>query len=611
MERVWPGAIVEENTLQFHISAIRKALGADRGLLKTVSGRGYRLLGTWTVRQATEAEHRVDLSERKPRQPFQTNVPIAGSALIGRSAPRQHLLDVLSAYRVVTLTGPGGIGKSVLALEVARSLFPTLEGNCWFVELASLSDQALVPSAVASVLGLRMGGNEISAESVARLIDGEKLLLVLDNCEHLVDAAASLAEALVRMCPNALVLATSREILRIEGEYVYRVSPLDVPPQRRRAAVDINDYSAVQLFTARLTALNSGFSARPESLPLIAAICRHLDGIPLAIEFAAARAATLGLQQVADRLIDRFSLLTAGRRTALPRHQTLRATLDWSYELLRESERALLRRLAIFVGGFTLDAATAVMSDTGSTTAIVAEGIASLTAKSLVSLDTATLSGRWRLLETIRAYAFDKLVESGEAARVARRHAEFFRDFLPPAMNGPFVAVDDLPRYAREIDDVRTALEWAFSRDGDAVGVGVNLAVVAAPVFVTMSLLSECHRWSERALLALDETMRGAVEEMYLQANLGFSLLHTSGGSDAAGSALNNSLAIAKERSDVHYQMWLQSSLNVFHSRNGGYKKRAAKRKAHLRRCQHRWRFGCCRGGPFPVGKFALLCRRS
>jgi predicted ATPase/DNA-binding winged helix-turn-helix (wHTH) protein len=567
MDRVWPGAIVEENTLQFHISAIRKALGADRGLLKTVSGRGYRLLGAWTVRQVTE--HRVDLSDRKPKQPLRTNVPVAASALIGRSAPRQHLLNVLSAYRVVTLTGPGGIGKSVLALEVARGLSPTLEGDCWFGELASLSDPALVPSAAASVLGLRIGGEEISAASVARAIDQESLLLVLDNCEHLADAAAQLAEAVVRTCPNALVLATSREILRIEGEYVYRVPPLDVPPQLPENAARLDEYSAVQLFTARLTSLDSDFSGRPENLPLIAAICRQLDGIPLAIEFAAARAATLGLQQIVNRLNDRFSLLTAGRRTALPRHRTLRATLDWSYELLPEPERALLRRLAIFVGGFTLDAATAVMSDTSVTASVVAEGIASLAVKSLISLEASTASGRWRLLETTRAYALDKLAEKGEAENVARRHAEFFQNLFAPTLAGPLVAPEELPGYAREIDNLRAALDWAFSHDRGDVDIGVGLVVAAAPVFPAMSLLPECHRWSERALLALGDDRRGTAEEMRLQAALGYSLMFTHGESDVARAALERSLFVAEDRGDVLYQMWLLSTLNIFHVRNG------------------------------------------
>jgi predicted ATPase/DNA-binding winged helix-turn-helix (wHTH) protein len=571
MERVWPGAVVEENTLQFHISAIRKALGADRSLLKTVSGRGYRLLGRWDVREATALGRPGDVAERKPIQLFRTNVPIAGSALIGRSAPRQHLLDVLSAYRVVTLTGPGGIGKSVLALEVARSIFPTLEGNCWLVELASLSDPALVPAAVSIVLGLRIEDSEISAESIARVLDREKLLLVLDNCEHLVDAAARLAEAIVRMCPNASVLATSREILRIESEYAYRVPPLDVPPPLQEEEDVVHEYSAVQLFNARLLALDAGSLVRPENLPLIAAICRHLDGIPLAIEFAAARAATLGLQQTADLLSDRFSLLTAGRRLALPRHQTLRATLDWSYELLPESERTLLRRLAICAGGFTLEAATAVMGDSHATAPIVADGIASLVAKSLVSLNASVPAGRWRLLETIRAYALNKLAESGETERVARRHAAFFRDLFAPAAKGPFVCFHDLPRYVRDIDNMRAALDWTFSAGAERADIGVGLAITAAPVLLAMSMLPECHGWSERALLALDDAMHGGAEEMHLQANLGFSAMLMHGLSDVALAALNRSLRIADERGDARYQMSLLAWLNIFHARNGNF----------------------------------------
>lgn len=567
MQQVWPGAIVEDNTLQFHISAIRKALGADRGLLKTESGRGYRLLGRWDIREATEQAHGV--AERRPTRLFRTNVPSGGSALIGRSASRQHLLDVLSAYRVVTLTGPGGIGKSVLALDVARSIFPTFEGDCWLVELASLSDPALVPAAVSTVLGLRMERDEISADAVARALDSEKVLLVLDNCEHLVDAAAKLTEAIVRRCPNASVLATSREILRIEGEYAYRVPPLDVPPPHQDGEHAVSEYSAVQLFNARLTALDAGSSARPENLPLTAAICRQLDGIPLAIEFAAARTAALGHRQTATLLSDRFSLLTAGRRMALPRHQTLRATLDWSYELLPESERTLLRRLAICAGGFTLEAATAVMGDTGATAAMVADGIASLAVKSLVFLDASSASGRWRLLETIRAYALDKLAEAGEAEQVARRHAAFFRGLLAPAMAGPLVAANDLPGYAREIDNLRAALHWAFSRDGGDVDVGIGLAVAAVPIFPALSLLPECYRWSEQALLALDDTRRGTAAEMRLQAGLGYSLMYTRGGGDGARVALDRGLAIAEDCGQVLYQMWLLGALNILYFRNG------------------------------------------
>ena len=564
MDRVWPGAIVEENTLQFHISAIRKALGADRGLLKTVSGRGYRLLGAWTVRQAREIEPLHAPSERKPAQP-RTNVPVTRSALIGRSVSKQHLLDVLSAYRMVSLIGPGGIGKSVLALELARDLFSTFGGDCWFVELASLADSAFVPSTVASVLGLELGDSEITVESVARAIDGERLLLVLDNCEHLVDAAADFAEAIVRKCPNVSVLATSREFLRIEGEYVYRVPPLDVPPQHPEEAADINEYSAVQLFVARLMAFDSGFSTGTEMLPLVASICQRLDGIPLAIEFAAARAATLGIRQIADRLNDRFSLLTAGRRTALPRHQTLRATLDWSYELLPDWEGTLLRRLAIFAGGFTVEAATAVMSDTDATSLIVAEGIASLVAKSLVALEVSAPSGRWHLLETIRAYALEKLAESGEAKRVALRHAEFFRDLLVRVPSPTQAqAVEDAPDYTQEIDNIRAALDWTFSSDGDH-SIGVALTVASLPLWFQLSLLAECRRRVNVALANLPTSLHtSARATMQLHAALGFALLTTAGPKQETDAAFTNALAIAEQLGDIDYQlrvlwgMWTQ-----------------------------------------------------
>jgi non-specific serine/threonine protein kinase len=358
---------------------------------------------------------------------FVTNFPVAPPDLIGRETAAEHLRELLSAHRVVTLTGPGGIGKTVLALNVARSLFPTFDGDRVVVELVSLSDPKLVPSAIASVLGLKMGGGEISPDSVARAIGGRKLLLVLDNCEHVVEAAARLAETLVHLCPYASILATSREILRIECEQVYAVPPLEVPPQHQEEIGKVLGYSAVQLLVARTTALRSDFSPQEENLKAIVAICRSLDGIPLAIEFAAARAATLGLDQVASRLDDRFGLLTAGRRTALPRHQTLRATLDWSYELLTEVERCLLRRLAIFAAGFTLEAAIAVMSDDVTGASTVVEGIANLVAKSLLTLDGSVPSGRWRLLETIRAYALEKLAESGEGEHVARQRVELFR----------------------------------------------------------------------------------------------------------------------------------------------------------------------------------------
>jgi predicted ATPase/DNA-binding winged helix-turn-helix (wHTH) protein len=480
MTRVWPGAIVEENKLQVHVCAVRKALGPDRGTLRTSFGRGYCLLGDWTIRKESTLTDPVALDRaRMPVPPFLTNVPAAGSELVGRTAAVKQLQELLSAYRVVTLTGPGGIGKTVLALEVTRSLFPAFHGDCWLVDLVSQSDPGLVPSMVAGVLGLKLGGEEISPASVARAIGGRKLHLVLDNCEHVIDAAAKMAETIVRTCPHAYVLATSREVLRIEGEHVYRVPPLDVPPQHEEESGAILGHSAVQLFIARAGALDSAFSPYRANLRAIAAICRRLDGIPLAIEFAAARAAVLGPELVLSRLDERFGLLAGGPRTALPRHQTLRAALDWSYDLLPELERCLLRRLGIFAAGFTLEAANAVMSDPGCPATVLLEQIANLVAKSLVTLDGSEPTGRWRLLETLRAYALEKLAESGETEQIARRCAEYFRDLVGPAMHGSQVppTAEDMERYGREIDNVRAALDWSFSPAGDAA-IGVVLTAV-------------------------------------------------------------------------------------------------------------------------------------
>jgi predicted ATPase/DNA-binding winged helix-turn-helix (wHTH) protein len=556
MGRVWPGAIVEDNTLQFHISAIRKAFGPDRGMLKTASGRGYRLLGEWTIRQeSTSSVDSTGLEPVRSAAPFQTNLPAAASDLVGRAVAVQHLRDLLSAYRVVTLTGPGGIGKTRLALEVARGVFPGFQGDVRLIELASLSDPGLVPSTVTGGLGLKLGGDEISAESVARAIGPRKLLLVLDNCEHVIGAAAKLAETVVRLCPRTTILATSREILKIEGEHVYRVPPLNVPPRHEEPG-NILAHSAVQLFIAATKALNSDFSPDRENLPAIAAICRRLDGIPLAIDFAATHVATLGLQQVAAGLDDRLGMLTVGRRTALPRHRTLRATLDWSYDLLPEPERCLLRHMAIFIGGFTLEAATAVMRDSGSDASTVVNGIASLVAKSLVTLDGSAPAGRWRLLEAIRAYGLEKLAASDEAEQVARRHAEFFRDFVAPAPASALQPTTErLARYVRELDNVRAALDWSFSPIGDSA-IGIVLTAAYVPVWLHLSLMAECHERAERALDRLETgSSLSASVRTHLHIALGTALLQSTGVEERIGVVLAKALEIAETHDDLDAQL--------------------------------------------------------
>jgi non-specific serine/threonine protein kinase len=545
---VWSGVTAGETAIDVHLSAIRKALGPYRSMLQTISGHGYRLVGPWTV----QSSDRPTMQLPPPGVGGSTNLPAAVNDLVGRAASLAYLQEACSAYRIVTLAGPGGIGKTTLAIELARTLSPGFRAGVWLVELASLADPDLVPPAVAETIGLQSGGGPISAEGVARAIGHDRLLLLLDNCEHLIGAAAHLAETILRLAPNAVILATSRETLRTDGECVYRVPPLDVPQPRSDQAAAILDTSAVQLFLGRSEALQIASLREGQNLRLIARICRQLDGIPLAIEFAAARAASLGLSQIASSLEDRFALLTTGRRTALPRHRTLRAVLDWSYALLPDAERLLLHRLAIFPGGFGFEAACAVMHD--HPLAEVADGIFNLVEKSIVSFDRSTPDERWRLLETVRAYGLDKLASSGEWHQVARRHAEHFRDFFASFnLNASLESgVDEPLRYAREVDNLRAALEWAFSTSGDAVLGGV-LAAAAVNFWLAASLLDECRQWIGKALAELDGTDHDE-QEMVLRSGLGLALLFTEGMTSAADASLTRALAIAESRDSVEYR---------------------------------------------------------
>jgi predicted ATPase len=418
---------------------------------------------------------------------------------------------------------------------------------------------------VAQGLRLRLGGADITAKSIARAIGEKHLLLVLDNCEHVIDAAAGLAEMLVRLCPRVTILATSREVLRIHGESVYRVPPLEVPAEEQAGSDELLGYSAAELFISRAEEMNSDFAPDAQGLRTIAEICRHLDGIPLAIEFAAARAVTLGIQQVAAGLSDRFALLTSGRRTAVPRHRTLRATLDWSYELLPESERRLLRRLSVFAGGFDLDAAVAADADRAA--AHVVGDIGNLVAKSLVMRDMSASQGRWKLLETIRDHAARKLAESGESDDARRRHAAFLRGRFAPSESGfsARLSRQDLIRNGQEIDNVRAALDWSFSPAGDTT-IGVALTAAYAPVWLDLSLVSECHERCERALNGfVTDTEAGARLRMQLRIGMG-TAMSPRGSAALARAVLTEALETARSLNDLDAQaraLWALTDLNV------------------------------------------------
>jgi predicted ATPase/DNA-binding winged helix-turn-helix (wHTH) protein len=471
MARVWPDRIVEENNLQWQISALRAAFGADRNLIRTVSGRGYQFTagidtvygspegdaGTETAAQPDTCAARPD--EGIPRELPPTNLPEPVSELIGRDGVLDEILSLTAAHRLVTLTGAGGIGKTRLALAAARGLLPQFADGVWLAEFSPIADPGLVPVTVAAAIGLDLGGGEVSAERVSRALAGRRLVLVLDTCEHVIGAAATLGEAVLRAGGTLHLLATSREPLRAEGEWVYPIPPLAVPAEDAEDADDLLRYGGVRLFVERLRAAEPHFAPDRGSVAMITAICRRLDGIPLAIELAAARAAVLGVEEVAAHLDDRFRILTGGRRTALPRHQTLRATLDWSYELLSEPERVVLRRLAVFAGVFRLEAASVVIASSEIAPAEVVDGIANLVAKSLVTGVAGTAVARYRLLDTMRAYGLEKLAESGEREWLARRHTEHYRDLFERAEaeweTRPTVAWP--AQYAAEIDNLRAA----------------------------------------------------------------------------------------------------------------------------------------------------------
>jgi predicted ATPase/DNA-binding winged helix-turn-helix (wHTH) protein len=574
MERVWPGRIIEENSLAAQIAALRAAFGAERALIRTVSGRGYQFTGEIRFLSASPEKAGAGMAAGQPSSVLPpANTPKPVSELIGRDAEVDEVLRLAGAHRLVTLTGAGGIGKTTLALALARELRPHFPDGVWLAEFSALADPGLVPATVAAAVGLDVGGGEASAQRVAQALAGRRLLLVLDTCEHVIDAAAAMAEAALGAGSALHIIVTSREPLRAGGEWVYPVQPLAVPALDLAADDDPLRYGAVRLFTERARAAERHFAPDRRLMAIIIAICRQLDGIPLAIELAAARASALGIEALAARLDDRFRLLTGGRRTALPRHQALRATFDWGYKLLAEPERVILRRLAAFAGPFSLEAAGAVAASPELQVPDVIERLLGLVAKSLVVAEGEGAVARYRLLDTTRDYALEKLDESGERERLSHHHAEYYRHLFEHAEveweTRP--AVEWLDDYGWCIDNLRAALDWAFSPGGDA-SIGVALTAAAVPLWMHLSLLEECRGRVERALTTLVAgEAPDARREMKLHAALAVSVRHTRGASPEISVALTRALDLAESLDDAEYLMRSLRDLWSFHIGSGQY----------------------------------------
>jgi predicted ATPase/DNA-binding CsgD family transcriptional regulator len=392
------------------------------------------------------------------------NLPLELSSFIGREREMDEIKQLLTETRLVTLTGPGGSGKTRLALKVAQDQVKEFEDGVWLVELASLSDEHLVPQTVASVLRVREQPDQSLTDVLIEHLKPKKPLLILDNCEHLVRVCARLAEALLLACPGLHILATSREPLGVSGEFTWLVPPLSAPDHLHTLSIEeLSNYEAVMLFVERATAVLSSFALTDQNAPAVMEVCRKLDGMPLAIELAAARVRVLSVAQISERLERCFRLLKTDNRTALPRQRTLRATIDWSYGLLSEEEQALFRRLSVFSGGLTLGAAEEVCAEEDIEQYEILDLLSQLVDKSLVLVtEQGGEEARYRLLETVRQYGWEKLSESGEAAEVRERHAVFFLDLaerVEPAIMGPGLEAR-VERLEQEHDNLRTALGW-------------------------------------------------------------------------------------------------------------------------------------------------------
>jgi non-specific serine/threonine protein kinase len=418
------------------------------------------------------------------------SLPLQITSFVGRERELVETAELLAATRLLTLTGTGGCGKTRLALALASQVQADFADGVWLVELAPFADPALVPRAVASVLGVRELHDRPLIGTLIDALRARHLLLLLDNCEHVVDGAALVAKAIVHACPHVTTLATSREALGITGEAVYPVPSLAVPDLSGPPAVDrLRDYGAVRLFCDRARAARPGFALSEQNAGAVAQICRQLDGIPLAIELAAARVKLLTAEQIASRLDDRFRLLTAGDRTALPRHRTLQGLIDWSYDFLPAEEQALFRRLAVFAGGFTLEAAEGVCAGGTIAEHAVLALLSQLVDKSLVLVDDQGGESRYRLLETIRQYGADRLAEAGEAEAVRNRHRDWYVGFVE--RTGAWSE-----RLEIERDNLRAALERSLADEG-GVEAGLRLAGALWWFWFAWGYLAEGRQWLE------------------------------------------------------------------------------------------------------------------
>jgi predicted ATPase/DNA-binding winged helix-turn-helix (wHTH) protein len=542
IRHAWPDTFVDETNLRVHISAIRRALGDTRResvYITNVPGRGYTFI-------AEVIRGMDDLADKR----LPSAIPVIpperrlNSKLFGRSKALEKLSEQLRDARLLTIVGPGGIGKST----VARAVLGRLAAEVVWVDLAELSSGELISTEVASKLDIPTRGDDIDGE-IAEALDGRDIVIVLDSCEHVVDAAALFVESILARTASPRFLATSREPLRSDGEWVHRLSPLDLPETGMTVA-EAMESPAVQLFVERAAACRGGYTLGGEDVSYVVELCQQLDGIALAIELAAARMDTMSAKTLSTSLKDSFRVLSRGRRTALLRHQTLRATLDWSYFVLTPQEQTAVQQLSIFRGWFTDDAASAVLDDPD-------EVVENLVSKSLVVAEALSDTTRYRLLDTTRFYAAEKLLESGQYSTVMSRLAEYLSElFEISEQDLTSASMEDWSEdFVQHVASLRLALDWAFEPGGDQM-LGVRLTVAALPLFFRLSVLDECFVSVTKAIAYLDaHPDRDERRRMKLYTALGWPQMRSTERPEKGIDAWTAALRIAERLGDVDYQL--------------------------------------------------------
>lgn len=451
---------------------------AYRALMVAYNALGDRAKVASTYQRCVKALRELDLEPTEQthalafKRTSKLNIPVSLTSFIGREQELKEVAGLLSRSRLVTLTGSGGVGKTRFAIQVATDVLEQFPDGIWFLDLAPLSDPALVPNTLASLLGLRESGELSVTDLLTNYFRFRTALVIFDNCEHLIESCAQLVHSLVTSCEGLSILATSREVLRVSGEIPYRVPSLETPTLETIFAIEVlAQIESVRLFIERATVTSPGFAISQQNALVIAQICQRLDGIPLAIELAAARTNVLTAEHILKRLDNRFNLLTSGLRSALPRHETLHAAIDWSYDLLSEQERILFRRLSVFAGGFTLNAVEAIAAEGAIVQLQVIDLVENLINKSLVRMEERSgdldVETRYGMLETISEYAREKLRQAGEADILRIRHLEFFLNLveeIEPKLEGDMQKVW-LDRLEAEIDNLRAGLDWALANE--------------------------------------------------------------------------------------------------------------------------------------------------